>query len=68
MRYFEFELQFPDGRVLTTAATSTTWLDAFSRACAEAERDSGRTPHSGIVCRAYRSIRQPWQPQGKKTA
>jgi hypothetical protein len=63
MRCFEFDLQLPDGRILTAAVTSTTWLDAFSRACARVEHDSGKPPNSGTVCRAYRSSRQPGQPR-----
>ena len=59
MRHFEFELQVPDGRTFATGVAGFTWPEAFSRACAGIERSFGIEPDSGIVCRSYRSTRQP---------
>ena len=61
MRHFEFELQIPDGTVLTVPVDAITWPDGFSRACQGAEKRTGLAPGSGIICRRYRSSPRPEQ-------
>lgn len=57
MRRFEFDLQLPDGRIVTIGADADVWREAFSRACATVEQAVSLAPNSGIVCRAYRARR-----------
>jgi hypothetical protein len=63
MRHFEFELQIPDGTVLTVPVDAFTWPDGFSRACQRVEKRNGLAPSSGIICRTYRSSPRP-EPAG----
>lgn len=56
---YRFELQLPDGTVIseTAHADSWRWSAAFGAACMSVEHKLGLTPRSGIRC-----IRYEWLP------
>ena len=57
MRTFEFQLQLPDGRLITSRVNAevNAWGVAFTEACLDVEQRLDLGPWAGLICASYRS-------------